>query len=120
VWLSDPRAQHSKNLSANNSAAIAVFDSTQTWGNPDRGIQLFGRAQPAAAGDDDARRTYVERFPRFADTDLGAYRLYRFRARRLKLFDETALGGGTFVRARVGRDRKPVWEKTIAYQAKSA
>ena len=118
IWLSEPRAQHSKNLAANDSAAIAVFDSTQTWGDPDRGIQLFGSAH-AAAADDDARRIYVERFPRFAAADLGAYRFYRFRADRLKLFDETAIGGGTFVSARIDRDRKPAWDKTVVYQSKS-
>ncbi len=28
VWLSDPGARHSRNLSANPSTAIAVYDST--------------------------------------------------------------------------------------------
>jgi len=119
IWLSEPRAQHSRNLAVNESAAVAVFDSTQTCGNPDRGIQLFGRAHAAAPDDEEARPVYVARFPRFAAADLGAYRLYRFRAERLKLFDEVALGGGTFVTARLGRDRKPAWEKTTIYQSKS-
>jgi hypothetical protein len=44
VWLSDPGAQHSQNLRSTRSTAIAVFDSNQVWGQPDRGIQLFGRA----------------------------------------------------------------------------
>lgn len=119
VWLSEPRAQHSKNLAAHDSAAIAVFDSAQTWGNPDRGIQLFGRAH-ALTADDDARELYTARFPRFADANLGAYRFYRFRAERLKLFDETNLGGGTFVSASLDRARKPIWEKTIVYQSKNS
>jgi nitroimidazol reductase NimA-like FMN-containing flavoprotein (pyridoxamine 5'-phosphate oxidase superfamily) len=38
VWLSEPRARHSRNLRANESVAIAVYDSTQTWGKTDRGI----------------------------------------------------------------------------------
>jgi hypothetical protein len=42
VWLSEPRATHSRNLGANDSAVIAVYDSSQTWGTPARGIQLFG------------------------------------------------------------------------------
>jgi uncharacterized protein YhbP (UPF0306 family) len=117
VWLSEPRAQHSKNIAANDSVAVAVFDSTQTWGNPDRGIQLFGRARAVAASDDAARRLYAERFPDY--TSLGAYRFYRLRVERFKLFDEARLGGGTFVSARVGRDRKPSWEKTVVYESKS-
>jgi uncharacterized protein YhbP (UPF0306 family) len=119
VWLSEPAAKHSKNLGRNETVAIAVYASDQTWGQPDRGIQLFGRAAAAAgAAGDEARQLYTTRFPPFADADLGAYRLYIFRAKRLKLFDESVLGGGTFVTARIGRDRKPVWEKTEVYQSK--
>jgi len=43
-WISDPDARHSRNLAANSSAAITIYDSHQTWGRPDRGIQLFGTA----------------------------------------------------------------------------
>jgi hypothetical protein len=32
------------NLRSDRTAAIAVFDSRQTWGGSDRGIQLFGIA----------------------------------------------------------------------------
>src|SRR5438105_3450867 len=42
VWLSDPSAEHSRNVRGSGTVAIAVYDSSQTWGNPDRGIQLFG------------------------------------------------------------------------------
>src|SRR2546429_9290223 len=47
IWLSDPGARHSRNLGTYSSAAIAVYDSSQTWGKPDRGIQLFGDARAA-------------------------------------------------------------------------
>src|SRR5919109_2699179 len=67
IWLSDPGAQHSRNLRANASAAIAVYDSGQTWGKPDRGIQLFG---DAGAGSEDAEAVYAARFPRY---EPGAY-----------------------------------------------
>ena len=62
VWISDPQAEHSKNLSANATAAIAVCDSGQMWAEPDRGIQLFGSAKevtdPAV---DDAQALYGRR-----------------------------------------------------------
>src|SRR6184192_4966020 len=45
VWLSAPEARHSRNVRTAGAAAIAVFRSTQTWGESDRGIQLFGRAR---------------------------------------------------------------------------
>src|SRR6266508_4560196 len=41
VWMSDPSAKHSRNIRTNDTIAIAVYDSTQTWGTADRGIQLF-------------------------------------------------------------------------------
>jgi uncharacterized protein YhbP (UPF0306 family) len=119
VWLSAAGAKHSKNLARNDTVAIAVYASDQSWGRPDRGIQLFGHAAAAGgAAADEAGRLYTTRFPRFAEADLGTYRFYIFRADRLKLFDEKGVGGGTFVTARVGRDRKPVWEKTEVYRSK--
>jgi uncharacterized protein YhbP (UPF0306 family) len=119
VWLSEPRATHSRNLRASGSVAIAVYDSSQTWGKPDRGIQLFGSAQ-AARGEkaSEAETLYAKRFPAFADPDLSAYSFYLFRPRRLKLFDERALGTGTFVTARVTRDRRLAWERTELYVQK--
>jgi uncharacterized protein YhbP (UPF0306 family) len=113
VWLSEPLARHSRNLRANNSVAIAVYDSSQTWGKPDRGIQLFGSAREARGEDaEQAETRYTKRFPDFAEGDLSAYRFYVFRPRRLKLFDERALAAGTFVTARLTRDRRLAWERT--------
>jgi uncharacterized protein YhbP (UPF0306 family) len=118
VWLSEPRARHSRNLHANKSVAIAVYDSTQTWGEPDRGIQLFGSAREARGEHrNQAETLYAKRFPDFTAADLSAYRFYVFRPRRLKLFDERALGAGTFVTARLTRDRRLAWERTEIYRS---
>ena len=46
---------------------------------------------------------------------LSAYRFYRFRPRRMKLFDETSLGGGVFVLATV-RNGQVAWERTEVYR----
>jgi uncharacterized protein YhbP (UPF0306 family) len=120
VWLSEPHAKHSRNLRANGSVAIAVYDSNQSWGKPDRGIQLFGEAReavgPAAT---DAERTYARRFPDYRESDLSAYRFYYFRPRRLKLFDERALGAGTFVAVSVRSGGRLSWERTEIYHASS-
>jgi uncharacterized protein YhbP (UPF0306 family) len=118
VWMSEPRATHSRNLRGNDSVAIAVYDSSQTWGKPDRGIQLFGSAR-GVRGENakQAETLYAKCFPDFAEADLSAYRFYFFRARRLKLFDERALGAGTFVTARIARDRQLVWERTEIYRS---
>jgi uncharacterized protein YhbP (UPF0306 family) len=117
VWLSDPDARHSRNLRANAATAIAVYDSNQSWGRPDRGIQLFGTARALAgraAGD--AELVYARRFRAYVREAVGAYRFYRFRPRRIKLFDEAGLGPGVFVTATVGRGQ-PAWERTEVYRA---
>lgn len=120
VWLSDSHARHSRNLRANDGVAIAVYDSSQTRGRPDRGIQLFGSAhevaQPAAR---DAERIYANRFSENGETDLGSYRFYCFRPRRLKLFDEPVLGAGVFVTARITSDGGVIWERTEIYRGRS-
>jgi uncharacterized protein YhbP (UPF0306 family) len=117
VWLSDQHARHSLNLRDTGSAAIAVFDSSQSWGSPDHGIQLFGRGSPAVdASEAQAGETYRRRFPAYRAEEFAAYRLYEFRVRRMKMFDERRLGAGTFVTAKVGRDRRLAWERTEIYR----
>jgi hypothetical protein len=37
--------------------------------------------------------------------------------RRLKLLDESKLGAGVFVTARLSRDRRLVWERTEIYRS---
>ena len=111
VWVSDPDSIHSRNLARNSSAAVTIFDSHQTWGRPDRGIQLFGTARvtagPPAA---DAGRVYGKRFRDF-EPETYPLPLYRFTPRTVKLFDERALAPVTFVTARVGPDGL-AWVKT--------
>jgi uncharacterized protein YhbP (UPF0306 family) len=113
VWLSEPHARHSRNLRANPSAAVAVYDSGQTWGKPDRGIQVFGEAR---AGSEDAGAVYAARFPAYRSGELSAYRFYELVPRRVKLFDEPELGSGVFVTARVGRGGQVTWERTDLYR----
>ena len=116
VWLSEPRAKHSRNLQTNKTVAIAVYDSAQQWGKPDRGIQLLGTARRAKGAEAEAaERLYAKRFPAFCDTDLGAYRFYAFIPRRLKLLDEESFGAGTFVSAKLAEGRL-VWERTELYR----
>jgi uncharacterized protein YhbP (UPF0306 family) len=114
VWLSAPDARHSRNVRANGSAAVAVFRSTQRWGGSDRGIQLFGRARELRGRASlEAERVYAKRF-RAYEGDLPAFRFYRLPTRRMKLIDERALGGGTFVTVSVQRGRVK-WEKTESF-----
>jgi hypothetical protein len=118
VWLSEPAAQHSINLRANRSAAIAVYDSTQRWGGSDRGIQLFGSARELPRRSvTDAERAYSRRFRAYEHGELAAYRFYVFRPTSVKLFDERSFGAGVFVTARVGRAGHASWQRTDVYSA---
>jgi uncharacterized protein YhbP (UPF0306 family) len=117
VWLSGPDAQHSRNLRTNPSAAIAVSESTQSWGGQDRGIQLFGSAREAAGRvARGCEHIYVTRFQRFKAADFAAYRLYRFQPRQIKLFDEQEFGAGIFVTAAVGSGGLVEWKATELYR----
>jgi uncharacterized protein YhbP (UPF0306 family) len=112
-WLSDPAARHSRNIRARPSTAIAVYDSHQVWGDPDRGIQLLGTARQLRANESGhAESLYAARFSGYATHDLGAYRFYQFRTDRLKVFDEAALGAGVFVTATIHSGQHLVWERT--------
>ena len=115
VWVSAPLARHSRNIQVRRRIAIAVFDSTQTWGGEDRGMQLFGTARELRdRSSDEAERLYARRFPDAADI-RKKYRFYRFIPRHVKLFDEPKLGGATWVTARVSADGTLHWERTERY-----
>jgi uncharacterized protein YhbP (UPF0306 family) len=120
VWLSEPRATHSRNVRAGATVAVAVYDSNQSWGSPDRGIQLFGTAREVAgSAARDAERTYARRFPGYSESEFSAYRFYGFRPRQVKLFDEQALGAGVFVTANVSRGQL-AWTRTEIYDGTSS
>ena len=112
-WLSDPAAKHSRNIRARPSTEISVFDSHQVWGQPDRGIQLFGSTRQLPATQiAPAESLYATRFPGYATPDLRAYRFYRFRSERLKVFDEAVFGAGVFVTATIHSGQPLIWERT--------
>jgi uncharacterized protein YhbP (UPF0306 family) len=115
VWMSDPQSRHSRNLLANPSAAVTIYDSHQTWGRPDRGIQLFGTAGAVGGrAEGEAERTYSARFPSHDPSAADSYPYYRFRPREVKLFYERILGAGTLVTARVTPDGL-AWARTEVF-----
>jgi uncharacterized protein YhbP (UPF0306 family) len=117
AWISDPSATHSRNLRESSSAAMAVFDSHQTWGSSDRGVQLFGTAgELRGRAAECAAEVYARRFRNYDTAELRDYRLYGLRPRRVKLFDERELGRGVFVIARIGQGGSMTWERTEVYR----
>ena len=107
-WISDPDSIHSRNLARNRSAAVTIYASSQVWGKPDRGIQLFGTAGVVRGREGAA--VYGRRFRDF-DADSNDLPYYRFRPQSVKLFDERSLAPGTLVTART-TTRGLVWTKT--------
>ncbi|MDH2902130.1 MAG: pyridoxamine 5'-phosphate oxidase family protein [archaeon] len=66
-FCSYPDSIHCKNLSKNSSMAITVFESAQTWGKPDRGIQLLGSCHESKGNlRKKAEKVYGSRFKGFA------------------------------------------------------
>jgi uncharacterized protein YhbP (UPF0306 family) len=113
-FLSHPSSQHCRNLRTRPVAAIAVFESGQTWGELDRGLQLFGSCREAdGAASRTAERIYARRFKPYSswkaelesETAGEDYRFYRFVTRQAKLFDEREFGGAVFVTATIVRPR---------------
>ena len=114
-WISDPDSRHSRNLAANPSAAVTIYDSHQVWGRPDRGIQLFGIAAVTSGSSvAEAERAYSHRFPSYDASSADAYPYYRFRAGSVKLFYERLIGPGTLVTARVTPDGLR-WQRTEVF-----
>jgi uncharacterized protein YhbP (UPF0306 family) len=110
-FFSHPNALHCRNILHNPSMALAIFSSDQTWGHPDRGLQLFGVCKAATRREISmAEKLYSERFGEYTawksalpPDSLGRdYSFYRFIPAELKVFDEKEFGAGVFVVARVG------------------
>ena len=115
VWISDPESRHSRYLLARPSAAVTIYNSHQTWGRPDRGIQLFGAAGAVTGrAGAEAERAYSARFPSYDPSSGDSYPFYRFRPREVKLFYERVLGGGTLVTAKVTGERL-AWVRTEVF-----
>jgi uncharacterized protein YhbP (UPF0306 family) len=110
-FLSHPNAQHSLNLRKNASVAATVFSSTQRWGEPGRGVQLFGTSRLARGLHlVEAERLYARRYPAYRAwkaTSSGKtgseYRFYRVQVDRVKVMDEAVIGDGIFASAVIRR-----------------
>ena len=73
-----------------------------------RARELRGRDARAA------EQLYARRFKAY-DADLDANRFYRLRPRRVKLFDEYALGGGDVCHRFGGVSGRLRWVRTESY-----
>jgi hypothetical protein len=105
------RALVAELLDASKLCAIATASRTA---KPHVNTAYF--AWTAGAPADDAAAVYERRFPPYRPEQLGAYRCYELRPRRVKLFHEPALGPGVFVTARVDQKGAVIWERTEVYR----
>ena len=116
-FLSDPGSLHCRNLLANPSMAVTIFNSSQNWDAPGRGIQLFGRGHRTQGRQANrAENFYGTRFPAFRRwlegthpaerrqaARLQSYALFRFLPTRVKILDEAEFGSAIFIIAAVRR-----------------
>lgn len=86
VFTSDTTTRHGAEMAANGSVAISIVLETRVVGRV-QGLQIVGTAE---RGDDEARRSYIKRFPYAAAAPLE---LWMVRPSMMKLTDNT-LGFG--------------------------
>jgi|ERR1022692_234053 uncharacterized protein YhbP (UPF0306 family) len=112
-FVSDTETIHSQNIARSPKIAIAVFDTHQPWGEPVRGLQLFGDCHLANALESAmALKTHAARFHAYGDymralspleRDKSPYRFYLFRPTTLKIADEAEFGEECFITADIIR-----------------
>lgn len=100
--LTSPASVHAEAWRSNPSVAVTIFDSHQPWGEPHRGVQLFGVASPVPDGQPYATAYdhYIAVYPRcqewFSDAAEACrsttIRLYVLHIHEVKLVDEQQLG----------------------------
>jgi uncharacterized protein YhbP (UPF0306 family) len=115
-FLSPPTAQHSLNLAKSPAIALTIFDSSQAFAKPKRGLQLFGRCWLTREADArEAFHVYTKRFPhllnrisRFEDYEAGGIqsRFYQVEINSLKIFDEPRFGKDIWIIASVQSSEK--------------
>ena len=129
-FLSDPESLHSRNLQANPSLAMTIFDSSQRWERPGQGVQFFGAGRRTVGPQTDlAAKVYGTRFPAFGrwlksrTTEgrrqaalLRSYAFFRFLPDRVKILDEVEFGGAVFVLAEVERARTAKGSSRIRFR----
>jgi len=109
IWTS-PKTKHSTNASADPSAAITIFDSTQTFGKPLAGLQATGTLTAAGVATTiKAFAQYTKRYASFStfassvDEMNRAFesRFYIFKIQWVKVLDELAFGSEGYVTGKV-------------------
>ena len=86
VFTSDLTTRHGAEMSANGNVALSIVLETRIVGRI-QGLQIVGKAE---RGDDEARKSYIKRFPYAAAADLN---IWMVAPTLMKLTDNT-LGFG--------------------------
>lgn len=113
-FVSDPATKHCQNITRSPQVAVAVFDTNQPWGEPIRGLQLFGECHRAGLVESTkALSIHAARFHAYGEyvkalspfeREKSPHRFYVFRPTSMKILDEAEFGEETFVNAEVIRD----------------
>ena len=104
IILTQPTTVHGRNLRSNNRVALSIFDSSQPWGEPHRGLQLDGICELVSDQNGAAAfGSYSRRHPQFLKlcstvTEMLCTlksRFYVVKIERVKLIDEAEYGEET-------------------------
>ncbi len=110
-FLSYRHSTHARNLKTNSSMAVTIFDSSQKWGRPNRGMHLYGICREAKGNQAmKAEQLYGARFRPYQKwmeslrkndkRRAEQLQFYRFVPGQIKILDENEFGD-TFVTAAV-------------------
>jgi uncharacterized protein YhbP (UPF0306 family) len=96
IWISGSHSRHSRNLAANNQAAVTIHNQVWAW-QEIAGLQMEGEVNlvPAGPGRDRAWQVYRAKFP-FVDEfqdDVSTSEFYRFTPRWVRLIDNRVAFG---------------------------
>ena len=106
--ITNPKSNHSINLSKNYSVAVSIFDShLKFWEDKLQGVQLFGKGYKTPISQlPKGTSCFIKRFPPFKEIVKNpkdfmkksvTVMLYTLEISRIKLFDEKRFGEENFI-----------------------
>ena len=111
-FLSFRSARHIRNVVTSPKAAVSIASSNHTWGQPLKGVQLFGSIYEVdSAAKTDFFGRYIARFSKakaycdilLVSTRSNTAKPFYFEMRRFKLIDEPHFGEETYIHGYIQR-----------------
>lgn len=117
-FISPLTDQHSVNIGANASVAMAIWNKTERWGESLQGVQIYGKAEVLGFGLNLVKgmTCYLKRFNAFAGiikhpgefAEGISSRMFVIRPSSIKLLDEPRFGRRNYIVLNLGqKDQAP-------------